>query len=105
MDIGVGSASISVGTCFCIVFRFFNIFLFHDLLAFDHAVPAVRACLLALLTSGTAAGTVFVIFDPCADDPLTGGRGGSGRIAKTCSFGNPPDKLSDQQDGQYNEEK
>ena len=74
MDEGIGAAPVSICAVLAVVLRPFQIFFFDDLLAFDHAVSAVGAFVLALLPDGSAAGAVFIVLDLRSGDFLLRGR-------------------------------
>ena len=85
MNEGIGTVSVSVGTCFAVVLRFFQILFLNDLFAFDHTASAVGTGVPALLTSGPAAGAGLIVLDFGAGDFLA-----VFRAAGFVSEANPP---------------
>ena len=102
-NIGVGTASVPIGTGFAVFPGLFQIFFLDDLFALDHTAAAVGAFILTFYSSGSAAGAGFIVFDLGADDLLFGGL--AGRAAEAEAFGDPAHKFYDHKDGNNDKEK
>ena len=104
MNVGIGMAPVTVGTCPSVLGGLFQILFLHDLLAFDHAAAAVGAFILSLFPGGAAAGAVLVILDLGPYDLLFHRRR---RRAEAQTLRNPayePDQEHDRENAEKSDE-